>query len=80
MWDTISPTTKTKRFSQNGVGMIQNLFLLSRNSAVEFFSDTEAVIGSNPIVTTKKIVGSMITEGILISIPQVKRCPANLTS
>jgi hypothetical protein len=29
-------------------------FLLSRNSAVEFFSDTEAVIGSNPIVTTKK--------------------------
>jgi len=26
---------------------------LSRNSAVEFFPDTEAVIGSNPIVTTK---------------------------
>ena len=39
---------------KNGVGMIQNLFLLSRNSVVEFFSDTEAVVGSNPTVTTKK--------------------------
>ena len=48
----MSPNLKLKRFSQNGVGMIQNLFLLSRNSVVEFFSDTEAVIGSNPIVTT----------------------------
>ena len=27
--------------------------LLSRNSAVEFFSDTEAVVGSNPTVTTQ---------------------------
>jgi len=25
---------------------------LSRNSVVEFFSDTEAVVGSNPTVTT----------------------------
>ena len=34
-------------------------FLLSRNSVVEFFPDTEAVIGSNPIVTTQCLRSSV---------------------
>ena len=44
--------TNKLKGSPKGEGMIQNLFSLSRNSAVEFFSDTEAVVGSNPTVTT----------------------------
>ena len=49
--------------------------LLSRNSAVEFFSDTEAVVGSNPTVTTTGLRSSAglehftFNEGVMGSIP-----------
>ena len=52
VWDIMDAVLLKLKGSPEGEGMIQNLFLLSRNSAVEFFSDTEAVVGSNPTVTT----------------------------
>ena len=52
VWDTMDAILLKLKGSPEGEGMIQNLFSLSRNSAVEFFSDTEAVVGSNPTVTT----------------------------